>query len=351
MMKTITVNASTSYEVKIASGLLATVGEEIRKITQTDKAAIISDSNVFPLYGANIQSALEQQGFQVAVYLFPAGEASKTAQTYLNILQFLADFGMTRNDIVVALGGGVTGDMAGFAAATYMRGIDFVQIPTSLLAMVDSSVGGKTAVDLPNGKNMIGAFHQPKLVLCDTAVLDTLPREYFLDGCGEIVKYGILGDEALLKLLKEHGIAFDRETVVSRCVEMKQKIVERDEFEGGLRQLLNLGHTLAHAVEACTHFTVSHGCAVAIGLAVMARASLAHRFCSECHCNLILDTLRTLGLPIKSELPHEMLFNAMLSDKKRSANTITCIVPYAIGDCRRIQMDLPQIKEFMEAGM
>ncbi len=350
-MNTITVNASTAYDVVIGSNILDAAGSYVRSVSNAEKAAIISDSNVFPIYGERVRTSLEQLGFSVSVYLFPAGEASKNAGTYLSILQFLADFGMTRSDIVVALGGGVTGDMAGFAAATYMRGVDFVQIPTSLLAMVDSSVGGKTAIDLPGGKNLVGAFHQPRLVLCDCSALDTLPREYLLDGCGEIMKYGLLGDRELLLQLRRQGTEFDRECVISRCVDRKRDIVERDEFEGGLRQLLNLGHTLGHAVEACSNFSISHGSAVAMGLAIFTRAAAARGLCPGEDAEIILDAIHTLGLPDKTVISASDLCDAMLADKKRSGSAITCIIPHGIGDCRRIKLDLPQLKEFTEAGM
>lgn len=350
-MKTITVNASTAYNVIIGRHILREAGAQIRKVSRAEKTVIVSDSNVFPIYGEALRACLEQEGFTVGVYLFPAGEASKNSGTYMSILQYLADFGLTRSDLIVALGGGVTGDMAGFAAATYMRGIDFVQIPTSLLAMVDSSVGGKTAIDLPCGKNLVGAFHQPRLVLCDCATLDTLPRDYFLDGCGEIVKYGVLDDRELLLQLCRQGSSFDQESVVARCVDMKRDIVEKDEFEGGLRQLLNLGHTLGHAVEACSHFSISHGCCVSIGLSVFTRAAMALGHCSAEDARLIADAVDALGLPAETTLAADALCNAMLADKKRNGSTITCIIPHGIGDCRRTKLTIPQLKEFMEAGM
>lgn len=350
-MKTITVSASRTYEVKIAAGLLPQAGQEIRAVSKAEKAAIVTDSNVAPLYAGTLQAQLETAGFEVCTFVFPAGEASKCAETYLKLLRFLAENHLTRSDLIVALGGGVTGDMAGFAAATYLRGIDFVQIPTSLLAMVDSSVGGKTAIDLPEGKNLVGAFYQPLLVLCDCTLLSTLPKENFLDGCGEIVKYGVLGDKDLLLQLQKEKTEFDLEIVIARCVEMKRDIVNADEFEGGVRQLLNLGHTLGHAVEANSSFAISHGCAVAIGLAVITRAAVKCGICSNEDGCMILDSLEALGLPTKTEDSMEELFSIMLSDKKRSGSTITCVVPHAIGDCIRQKMTLEEAKRFMEAGM
>lgn len=350
-MKTITVTASKTYEVKIACGLLQSAGAEIRAVTKAQTAAIITDSNVGPLYEEALRNQLQNAGFRTVTFVFPAGESSKNAETYLNILAFLAENHLTRSDVIVALGGGVTGDMAGFAAATYLRGIAFVQVPTSLLAMVDSSVGGKTAIDLPQGKNLVGAFYQPLLVLCDCDTLKTLPDESFLDGCGEIVKYGVLGDAALLTRLQREKTNFDLEAVIARCVEMKRDIVNADEFEGGVRQLLNLGHTLGHAVEQRSNFTLSHGCCVAIGLAVVTRAAAKEGLCTDACAEEILRTIDALGLPSKTEESIESLMDVMLSDKKRSADTITCVIPKEIGSCYREKMSISRLKNFMEAGL
>lgn len=350
-MKTITVTASKTYDVKIAADLLQNAGTEIRAVTKAKTAAIITDSNVAPLYGKTLQNALEKAGFCTFLYVYPAGEASKNAETYLKILQFLAQNHLTRSDVIIALGGGVAGDMAGFAAATYLRGIDFVQIPTSLLAMVDSSVGGKTAIDLPEGKNLVGAFYQPKLVLCDTNTLKTLPKPNFLDGCGEIVKYGVIGDEALLKRLQIEKTDFDLEAVIARCMEMKRDIVNEDEFESGTRQLLNLGHTLGHAIEKHSDFSLSHGTCVAIGLAVVTRAAAKEKICSEQCAEEVLKTLQLLGLPTRTDYDLDILTDIMRSDKKRDADTITCIIPEKIGGCIREKMTFSRLRAFMELGM
>ena len=350
-MKIITVNASKTYDVKIGQSLLDTAGKELRRLSKAKKIAVVTDSNVEKFYLSRLMESLRQEAFEICSFVFPAGEASKNAETYLRLTRFLAKEHLTRSDLVVALGGGVTGDLAGFAAATYLRGVDFVQIPTALLAMVDSSVGGKTAIDLPEGKNLVGAFYQPLLVLCDIDLLNSLPRENFLDGCGEIVKYGVLGDGNLLSILKEEGLSFPRESVIARCVEMKRDIVNADEFECGTRQLLNLGHTLGHAVEAKSDFRLTHGCAVAIGLAVVTRASVKLGYCKKEDGEMILAALTALGLPADTEYSVEDLFSAMLSDKKRSGDTITCVLPRGIGNCIREKMTFSQLKEFMEAGM
>ena len=211
-MKTVTVSASKKYDIRIGSGLLAAIGEEAQRLGKAERVCIVSDTNVWPLYGDIVKSSLEHSGFSAVSYVFPHGEENKSIATYTDLLIFLTENKLTRHDLIVALGGGVVGDLAGFAAATYLRGIRFIQVPTTLLAAVDSSVGGKTAIDLPAGKNLCGAFWQPCLVLCDTDTLDTLPQDTFRDGCSEVIKYGILYDESFFSYLEDVGTEFDRET-------------------------------------------------------------------------------------------------------------------------------------------
>ena len=297
-MKIVTVSASKNYCIKIGSGLLSSIGEEVIKLGKVRKVCIISESTVFPLYGEVIKRSLEAAGFNVVSFVFPAGEAQKNASTYLDAVNYLAEHKLTRTDLIVALGGGVVGDLAGFAAATYLRGIRFVQVPTTLLAAVDSSVGGKTAIDLPAGKNLLGAFWQPALVLCDLDTLTSLPADVFTDGCAEVIKYGILYDPELFSYLEEAGLAFDREAVIARCVQWKRDVVAEDEFDTGMRMKLNLGHTIGHGVEARSNFLLSHGKAVAIGMAIVCRASQ----CPD--TGRILRILEQFGLPTTSDYPH-----------------------------------------------
>ena len=350
-MKTVKVNASKAYEVKIASSLLSTLGTEVSAVTKVGTAAIISDSNVWPLYGEVAKKSLENAGFGVISYIFPAGESSKCATTYLSVLNFLAENHINRADCLIALGGGVVGDLTGFVAATYLRGISYIQVPTTLLAAVDSSVGGKTAIDLDCGKNLVGAFYQPKLVLCDTEALNTLPQDIFRDGCAEVIKYGILYDEALFAQLENSGLDFDREAIIARCVELKRDVVAEDEFDTGSRMKLNLGHTLGHGVEASSHYSISHGKAVAIGTALISRTAAKYGICSQETCDRIQRILTQFGLPVSTDCNAQTLFDAALSDKKRSGGIVNLIIPEKIGSCIICPTPVEEVKALIEAGL
>ena len=350
-MRTVHVKASREYDVLIGSGLLASLGERAAAMNKARKVCIISETNVWPLYGGAAQRSLEGAGLETVSFVFPAGEAHKNGSTYLELLNFLAEQQLTRSDLIVALGGGVVGDLAGFAAATYLRGIRFIQVPTTLLAAVDSSVGGKTAIDLPAGKNLAGAFCQPSLVLCDTDCLDTLPEEIFLDGCAEVIKYGVLYDPELFGYLSEAGPGFDRERVIARCVELKRDVVAEDEFDTGLRMKLNLGHTIGHGVEKKSNFTVSHGKAVAIGMAIICRAGAAWGICPKDAKNAVLDILQKYGLPCSCGFSAEALYSCALSDKKRSGGTVNLIIPERIGFCRIAPTPTEKLQSFIEAGL
>lgn len=350
-MKTVHITASSEYDVKIGSGLLRTLGAEVCDVCKAGTAAIISDSNVWALYGEAAVSSLENVGLRVVRFIFPAGEESKNGKTYLEILNFLADCKLTRSDCIVALGGGVVGDISGFAAATFLRGIPYIQVPTTLLAAVDSSVGGKTAIDLPAGKNLAGAFCQPRLVLCDTDLLQTLPEEIFRDGCAEVIKYGVLFDASLFATLLRDGLDFHRESVIARCVELKRDIVALDEFDTGARQLLNLGHTVGHAVEALSNFTVSHGQAVAIGMAIIAGTAAKYGICKIETLDKIQTILAKFGLPSTTVYSAQALFEAALSDKKRQGGSVTLVVPEMIGKCILKPTPIDELKNFIEAGL
>lgn len=350
-MKTVKVSASKEYSILIGSGLLSSLGTEAAKVVKPGKAAIVSDTNVWSLYGEIAARSLTDTGFEVISYVFPAGEESKNGSTYLDLLNFLAENRVTRSDYLVALGGGVVGDLTGFAAATYLRGVRYIQIPTTLLAAVDSSVGGKTAIDLPAGKNLAGAFCQPILVLCDIDTLASLPEEIFRDGCAEVIKYGVLYDPDLLNHLIDRGLNFDREAVIARCVELKRDVVMEDEFDTGPRQKLNLGHTIGHGIEAASHFTVSHGKAVAAGMAIVARASSAYEICCVTTAELVVQILEQFGLPTGTDFSAEDLYRTALSDKKRTGRTVNLIAPKTIGNCVIHPIPVEEMLSFIKAGL
>ena len=350
-MTTVTVRASRPYEVTIGRGLLDTVGRQAAGQWKGRSAAVVSDSTVAPLYLNRVKDSLERAGFRVHSFVFPAGEDQKNGGTYLKLLEFLAARRLTRADGLIALGGGVVGDLAGFAAATFLRGIGFLQLPTTLLAAVDSSVGGKTAIDLTNGKNLAGAFYQPQAVLCDLDTLDTLPAEVFADGCAEVIKYCMIGDPALLARLETVDFRADPEELVARCVAQKRDLVEQDEFDTGARQLLNLGHTLGHGVEACSGYTVSHGRAVAIGMTLVTRAAVAFGRCPAEVLPRLRRLLERYGLPDATAYSAQALYEKTLSDKKRSGDTISLVVPIAWGASQLVRIPVSELPAWIERGL
>jgi 3-dehydroquinate synthase len=350
-MTTVTVKASHTYEVKIGRGLLDTLGQETASLIKGRSAAIVSDSNVAPLYLHRARVNLEEAGFRVCEFVFPAGEGSKNGQTYLKLLEFLAKRQITRSDCLVALGGGVVGDLTGFAAASFLRGVAFVQVPTTLLAAVDASVGGKTAIDLEAGKNLAGAFYQPRSVLCDLDTLDTLSPETFADGCAEVIKYGMIGDPDLLALLAQRDFRADPEEIVARCVAMKRDLVEADEFDTGARQLLNLGHTVGHGIEACSGYGLSHGKAVAIGMAIVTRAAVSLGKCPAEALPNLLALLEKYHLPSTTTYSAQALYEKTLSDKKRAGNSLHLVVPIAWGKSELQTIPVADLLPWIQKGL
>ena len=350
-MSKVIIPASRTYEVQIEDRLPGDAGERVRAaVPGAARAAILADDTVWALYGPELEACLTDAGLTVFHHVFPHGEASKNAGVYIGILEWLSRCRIDRQDVLIALGGGVTGDLGGFAAATYLRGIAYIQMPTTLLAMVDSSVGGKTAIDLSGGKNLAGAFWQPSLVLCRCSALDTLPREILADGCAEVVKYGVLCDPELFLHLEERGPDFDRIRVVEHCVRDKQDFVSRDEFDRGARKLLNLGHTLGHALEQRSGFSLSHGRGVSIGMAAVTRAAAARGWCPAELPGRLERLLEKLELPVRSPWPVEELEDFMLADKKWSGSRVDVIVPEELGRCGIRPMDRQELRDFMEAG-
>lgn len=349
-MAKVTVNTAKPYDILIEKGLLDRAGDMIRQTAGGSAVCVVTDDTVDSLYGERLTASLENAGYRWEKFVIPHGEASKNADNFIKILNFLAKKQFTRTDVVAALGGGVVGDLAGFAAACYNRGMLFVQLPTTLLAAVDSSVGGKTAIDLDAGKNLAGAFYQPRLVLCDYATLDTLSDEIFRDGCAEVIKYAVIADGALFEQLKK-PIKEQMEQVITRCVEIKRDVVIEDEFDTGLRQILNFGHTVGHAVEANSHFTISHGQGVAIGMAIEAKAAAKQGYCSESCAGAIIDLIRAYQLPTESPYDASTLCEKALSDKKRRGNTISLIIPRAIGKVDIVKTPVDKLQSFIQDGM
>lgn len=304
------------------------------------KIALVTDSNVDRFHGDRIVREIESGGIRVDRIVVPAGEQTKTLESYQRLVRAFAAFEMTRSDAVVALGGGVVGDLAGFAAATYMRGIAFVQIPTTLLAMVDSSIGGKTGVDLPEGKNLVGAFHLPSAIVRDCAFLETLPEKEMMNGYAEMIKTAVLFDPELFAAMKKRPSGADLSAAVERCARLKSEVVAADFREAGRRMLLNLGHTFGHAVEQVSGFAVPHGEAVAIGMRIVSREvpEVAE----------ILDiygfgTLESAGF----NDAREELLAAVARDKKRCGGSVTLVVPKAIGECRLVETPLAELERWL----
>ena len=350
-IQTISVNTTPAYTVAIGGGLLSTCGQRLGQLLSPCHLAVITDSTVAPLYLETVTGSLRTAGFAVSSYVFPAGEAHKTFETLSNILEFLAEERMTRTDCVVALGGGVTGDMAGFAAAVYLRGIRCVQMPTTLLSAVDSSVGGKTAIDLKAGKNLAGAFLQPAAVLCDTDCLASLPAAVFADGAAEAIKTGVLCDESLFSLFEDSTLTAAPADVIARCVAYKAGVVERDEKEQGERRLLNLGHTVGHAIEKCSGYSIPHGHAVAAGLAIIARSAETLGWTEVPIADRIAACLAKNGLPTGTEYRAADLAHAASADKKRAGEDITLVIPKKIGVCELKKVPVMELLPIIQAGL
>jgi 3-dehydroquinate synthase len=339
-----TIHAATSkpYDIHIGRGLIGRIAEFIPK--DYGKFAVITDDNVAEIYLQRVKDALPGNPQS---YTFPHGEASKNLDTISKMYDFLSENELTRTDCIIALGGGVTGDMTGFAAATYLRGIDFIQLPTSLLAQVDSSVGGKTGVDIPRGKNLVGAFHQPKAVIIDIDTLETLPPEYFKDGLGEVIKYGMIRSNEITELLLNHDIDSIKtviDDIVYRCIDIKRKIVEIDEFEKGERKLLNFGHTFGHAIERLENFGgMSHGLAVISGMKIVSRLTGNEKV------SALLDEIsEKYGLTREVKFTDSELLEAAMTDKKRSGGTIDLVVCDEPGESHVKKMSIENLRKMCE---
>lgn len=338
------------YDCLIGRGLRHHAGELVAAIHKPCRVLLLTDDIVEELYAGEVEASLCREGFFVVRYVLPHGESSKSPACLMALLERMATESMTRSDLLVTLGGGVVGDLGGFASAIYQRGIPFVQIPTTLLAMVDASVGGKTAIDLEAGKNLVGAFHQPLRVICDADCLHTLPPEIFSDGMAEVIKYAFIQDRPLFELL-QNGNKEDMEEIIRLCVEDKRALVETDETDKGARQLLNLGHTVGHAIEACSGFGISHGSAVAMGMVIITRAAVSKGICSPQTLEAMLSLLKKYALPSSCPFTTEQLYRVALSDKKRAGGSITLVVPYGIGDSRLVTVPVDALEGYIRDGL
>lgn len=347
-MQKITVKGNDGYDILIGSNLIEKTGGLVRTVSRATRVIVISDSNVFPIYGETVLASLRNQGFEVSSFVFPAGEKSKTVDTVLSMTKAMSEAELTRADLAVALGGGVTGDMVGFASSIYLRGINFVQIPTSLLSQVDSSVGGKTGCDTEFGKNLLGAFHNPSLVIIDTDTLSTLPEHFMRDGMGEVIKYGSIKSESLFeKLMSCDDFGHIMAEVIYECVDIKREVVENDFTEKGERMLLNFGHTLAHAVEKHYNYEgLSHGEAVGIGMYAITLAAEKEGMTEKGSAERIKAALLKYGLPVSCDVKAAELCSLMTRDKKRRGNSLNLVLLHSIGDSYVARVENDRLADF-----
>lgn len=347
-MRTIKVSTGRPYDILIERGLISRCGELIKSVSKADRVCIVTDSNVEKLYAESVSGSIRRAGFEVKLFVFPAGEQSKRLSAVEDMYSCFADFRMSRKDLVLALGGGVTGDMAGFAAASYMRGIDFVQIPTSLLAQVDSSVGGKTGVDIAQGKNLVGAFWQPNMVIIDPDTLYTLPRYYINDGMAEVIKYGCIKDRQLFETLEKEDAMSIIEDIIETCVSIKRDVVNADEREKGERMLLNFGHTLGHSLEKIYNYSgLSHGQAVAAGMCMITRASEKARITQAGTADRLISLCKKYLLPVSDKADFSEIAQVCASDKKTSGDSVSLVLLEKIGSAFTKPVRLNSLEEFI----
>lgn len=342
-MLKVQIKASVEYDVLIGD-VIGSAADRLKDLFGDVKYAVICDENVKRLHGDTLSRAFS--GLDSVEYILPSGENSKSLCQYEKILDFLAESSLTRKDVIIAVGGGVTGDISGFCAATYLRGIRFVQVPTTLLAMTDSSVGGKTAVNITAGKNLVGAFHQPSLVLCHTPFLRTLPPEIYSDGMAEVIKYGVIRDRAFFEKLAQ---GTDEDEMIARCVEIKRDVVVADEREGGERVILNFGHTGAHAIEKLSRFEISHGAAVAMGMVIAAKSAVNLGICPEETAERLETVLKKYGHERSCPFSASELADASKNDKKTEDGIIKLVLPLKIGDCTVKRVPQSKLTAFFNA--
>lgn len=351
-MKRIHVNVSKPYDVLIGRGLIDSIQKVIKPVLSSRQVAIITDDIVETLYLETVVEGLKKAELSVCSFSFPNGEQSKNIKTLSSILEFLASNHIRRNDVLIALGGGVVGDIAGLAAALYMRGINVIQIPTTLLSAVDSSVGGKTAVDLENGKNLAGAFWQPSMVLCDVDIIEQLPDEIFCEGMAEVIKCNLIKDLPIIGWIEERTLKQHLPEVIYECVALKRDIVERDEFDQkGIRNILNVGHTAAHAIEKLSGYTISHGSAVGTGMVIESELATELGVCNSEIARRIKNAVDRYELRVETPWSSEKLAEAMKNDKKNRDAKIVFELPREVGECVEIKLEKEKMIPLINAAI
>lgn len=350
-MNRIHVAVSHPYDVLVGRGFIRSVYQLARPFLKSERVVIVTDDIVDGLYGSDVLDQLIKNGLDAKKFAFPNGESSKNINTLSEILEFLAQVGLKRGDTLFALGGGVVGDITGLSAALFMRGISFIQVPTTLLAMVDASIGGKTAIDLKSGKNLAGAFWQPSLVICDIDIIEKLPHELFVEGMGEVIKCDIIEELGICDAVLNDSIEENLETIVSDCIQLKRSIVEKDEFETlGIRKLLNVGHTFAHGVEKMSDYKTPHGFAVGTGLVWESAIAYLKGICDKKTFNLIKQTVIKSGLLVDADYPVAELVECMKKDKKNSDDLISFMLPSSIGKCDEYKLAASEVCELLKGA-
>ncbi|PZL73376.1 3-dehydroquinate synthase [Enterococcus plantarum] len=342
-----------SYDLTIEKGLLKSIGSWVKELWLPQKIVIITDTNVQPLYGEQVQKSLKEAGFETATFVIKAGEQSKSLSVAAEVYDVLADEGMTRSDGIIALGGGVVGDLAGFVASTYMRGLHFLQVPTTLLAQVDSSIGGKTAVNTKKAKNLVGTFAQPDGVLIDPDTLDTLEVRRIQEGIAEIIKSAAIADQDLWQkldaLTDENDLKAHATEIIAACCKIKRKVVEEDELDNGVRLLLNFGHTIGHALENTAGYgNLTHGEGVAIGMSQVTRVAESKKLTPKGTTEKLTKMIQKFHLPIRSnQWDQEQLYAALTHDKKARGGKINLILLDSIGEAKSVRIPIEEMKGYL----
>ncbi len=347
-MRKIFVKTNNPYEIMVQKGIFKSCSEIIADFFSSRNTVIVTDETVYRIYGKTLKNKLLREGFKLNVFILKDGEQSKNLDNLSLLYEFLSKSQITRNDFIIALGGGVVGDLAGFAAASFLRGISFIQIPTTLVAQVDSSIGGKTAINIKSGKNLVGAFNQPSLVICDPDLLSTLSSKTFCDGMGEVIKYAASFSESLFTKLSKNNIYDILEEVIFDCIIYKKNIVENDERDFGNRMKLNFGHTVGHAIEKYNNYkNITHGQAVSIGMVYIMQQGEKLGITRKNETEKLKKLLKKFNLPTTVDISYEDIFYNSLSDKKRRGNNITIVTVSEIGKSHLLTLNLDEYKNFL----